>query len=195
MKDIHDIRPPMNVGIDPGLFITIGIILAALILGGILFTLIRKWLKNRTAGKNAPLRLPLIPPYESAIQKIDLLMTKERTDLRQFYFELTTILREYIGRSFDFRAAEMTSQEFVKKLHGLSLDIELKHRVSRFHAQTDPIKYAGITPDKAQVDQDLSDIKTLIETIETHLIGKKQTDQSQTTPDTGAAHLLLKGDT
>lgn len=193
MKDIHDIRPPMNVGVDPGIFITIGVISGALILGILLFILIRKWLKNRSAGKNAPLRLPLIPAYESAIQKIDLLMTQERADLRQFYFELTTILREYIGRSFDFRAAEMTSQEFVTHLQGLCLDIEVKHRVSRFHAQTDPIKYAGITPDKARVDNDLTEIRTLIETIETHLIDKKQSDQSQTTPDTRTAHPRLKG--
>ncbi len=166
MEDVHDIRPPVEVGFDPNILITIGWIIGAVLVFLLIFYFIKKWLKNRKKPSDQKIVLPLIPPFEAAMKKIDLLMKKDRTDLRLFYFDLTAIFNDYIGKSFKFQAIEMTSQEFVKQLNQINLDINVKSDIVRFQAKTDPIKYAGTIPQKKQVEIDIGTIKNLIEKIE-----------------------------
>jgi hypothetical protein len=179
MEDIHDIRPPVEVGFDPNILITIGWILGAILVFLLIFYFIKKWLKNRKKPSDQKIVQPLIPPFEAAMKKIDLLMKKDRVDLRVFYFDLTAIFKDYIGKSFKFHAIEMTSQEFVKQLNQINLDINVKSEIVRFQTQTDPIKYAGTIPQKKQVGNDIVTIKSLIEEIETYQIKERQNERDR----------------
>ncbi len=179
MEDIHGIRPPVEVGFDPNFLITIGWILGAILVFLLVFYFIKKWLKNRKKSSKSNIDLPLVPPFETAMTRIDLLKKKDRADLRLFYFDLTVIFRDYTGQSFKFHAIEMTSQEFAKQLNLLSLDISVKREIIRFQTQTDPIKYAGTTPQEVQVENDIVTIKSLIEDIETFQAKERQKERDQ----------------
>lgn len=177
MTDIHGIRPPVPVGVDPML-----LKMAAMAAGGILvlillFLLVRYWLKKR--GRPEPLKaLPLpVPPHAEALGALDLLLQKEILDLRLFYFDLTAILRHYIGRSFAINASEMTSQEFIRCIGKIDMDRAIKRDMAQFQTLADPFKYAGIVPEAGRVKEDLAWVRQMIDQTESHLARKKQGEE------------------
>ncbi len=166
MQDIHAIRPPVAAGIDPVLLwlipaIVLGI--AALVLAGIF---LKRRLKNRAAPRPDKAVLPQIPPYQTAMAALRQMKADRVTDARQFYFELTLVLRQYLDGSFNCRTCEMTSQEFVRVLSFPELGKELKQQVIRFVNASDPIKYGGDMPSADQVKEDIERVIGFVEKIE-----------------------------
>jgi len=173
MQDIHGIRPPVSVGFDPALLKTILIVLGVVLLLILLFFLIKKlWKKKLTHDLKY---LPEPPPaFETAIKQLDLLLQNPLPDPRLLYFDLTAVLRNYIGRSFNINAIEMTSQEFIKNLNFFDIDSEIKNSISKFLNLSDSFKYAGMIPSKEQADKDLLFIKEKITKIEKTLIKQRE---------------------
>lgn len=178
MQDIHGIRPPVRVGFDPALLKTILIVLGAALFLILLFFLIKKLWKKKPAHDLKYLPEPL-PAFEAAIKQLDLLLQNQLPDPRLFYFDLTAVLRNYIGRSFNINAIEMTSQEFIKNLNLLDIDSEIKNSISKFLNLSDSFKYAGINPLKEQADRDLLFIKEKITKIEATLIRQREKMQEK----------------
>ena len=166
MQDIHDIRPPVQVGFDPMLIKIILMVLGGILVLAVLFFLIRKWLKTRKHSKFLKYLPEPIVPYEAALKELDLLFQTRMVDPRLFYFDLSAVIRKYIGRSFNISAVEMTSQEFIKGINRLNLDKTIKKDIAGFLKLSDPFKYAGIVPGKDLVKEDFLFIKEKIHQIE-----------------------------
>lgn len=114
MKDIHNIRPPVQAGFDSAVFTVILVVIGAILLLVLLFFLIKKILNRRKQSKGLKYLPEPVPPYDAALKELELLFQKQTNDPRQFYFSLTAVLKKYIGRCFHSNALEMTSQEFIK---------------------------------------------------------------------------------
>lgn len=166
MQDIHGIRPPVQVGLDPMLLKIMLMVLVGILVLGLLFFLIRKWLKKRRTPKELKLLPEPMAPYDASLKELELLFQRPMIDPRLFYFDLTYILRKYIGRSFNIRATEMTSQEFIRNINQLNFSQDVKKDISKFQNLSDPFKYAGMAAQKEQVKQDLAFIKQIICRIE-----------------------------
>ena len=123
MEDIHDILAPFQVGMDPVFIKTILAVSAGFILAALLYALIRYFLKKRKdPSKDILLLPPPLPPLAAALKAIRDLESHQGPDLRAFYFQLTAILKKYMGRVFLFHAAEMTTQEFIKAIYRFDLE-------------------------------------------------------------------------
>ena len=168
MQDINDIRPPVQVGFDPMLLKYIGMGLLATLACGILFFLIKKYIKKRQQPRDLKYLPAPMPPYDRALKELELL-SRQMGHPRFFYFELTAVLRNYIGRSFAINAIEMTSQEFLKGMNRLSFDSAVKKDIAGFVQFTDTIKYAGMVPEKGRPAADLGFVKERIQKIEQDL--------------------------
>jgi len=185
MQDIHAIRPPVPVGINATtMYILLGVLIAILI-SLLVFFLVRKWLRNRKAAEKAIDMPESIPPYKAAMNSLKRLSRSANIDPRLFYFDLTLVLRKYIGDCFCTTAAEMTSQEFIKSLGKIDLEKQIKQQIVRFQALCDPIKYAGIIPDHLQIQGDLNLVEKMIEQIETRLVETRQSEPDTFEPDQG----------
>lgn len=167
MQDIHGIRPPVPVGIDLSIPQTIGLVLAGIVLLGLVFFLIRRWMKNKTTGRNEISVTPPLPPYEAAMNLLGDLQNRSMDDPRQVYFDLTFIFRDYIGQTYTVQCVEMTSEQFSVCLKTLDLPLDLKNRFLRFQDRCDTIKYAGNHPENQLILKDIEFIKDLIDKIET----------------------------
>lgn len=178
MQDIHGIRPPVQVGFDPMLLKIILMVLGAILVLALLFFLIKTWLKKRKQPKDLKYLPAPMAPYEAALKELELLFQRQILDPRFFYFDLTAVLRRYIGRSFGINAIEMTSQEFIKSINRLDLDKGVKKEITKFMKWSDPFKYAGIIPEKDQVKEDLLLIKKMVIQIEKDLVKGKQGEES-----------------
>ncbi|OGR59842.1 MAG: hypothetical protein A3J80_03675 [Desulfobacula sp. RIFOXYB2_FULL_45_6] len=174
MQDIHDIRPPVAAGLDPVTTKMILIILACLLLAGLLFFLIGKWLKKRKGPKDIEAAAMPLSPFEEAAKALDSLLQRPMDDPRLFYYDLTFVLRHYMGRSFHTNAVEMTSEEFVRELVRLDLEKDIKKEISCFQAMSDPFKYAGVPAEKSMVIKDLDGVREVILKIEKNLAEKRE---------------------
>ena len=174
MQDIHEIRPPVPVGMDPifiyGLMIAAALLL--LVLAGWIFW---RWWKKRSGKEAVPETEAMPEPFDEATMHLDALVGKNPSDIRVFYFELTGILRRYIGRSFQVNAAEMTSEEFARSLNHLPMEKDIRKKILGFQEFSDPIKYAARIPEPQRPGLDISDIRSLIGRIEQQI--RHQTDQ------------------
>jgi len=69
------------------------------------------YFKRRNKEEYIP---PPLPPYELAMKHLNELQAKklwQEGNVKQYYIELTDILRAYIGRRFEINALEMTTDE------------------------------------------------------------------------------------
>ncbi len=173
MEDIHGIRPPVTAGFDTAVLQILLTLFGVAALLAVLFFIIKKMWRKKTQTKELKYLPAPENPYDAALKQLDLLSGNAMSDPRLFYFDLTAVLRNYIGRSFHINAIEMTSQEFVKNMNRLDFDRGIKKRVSKFVDISDSFKYAGITPLKAQADKDFEFVKQNITKIEETLDQQK----------------------
>ncbi|MFW5759191.1 MAG: hypothetical protein ACOCYO_10960, partial [Bacteroidota bacterium] len=116
LKDIKDIlkQPVTFTEILPW-------ILLVIILGIIAFFLI-KYIKKRRKKKSEPESIwekPEVPAHIAAISSLENLKAKklwEQGYIKQYYIELTEIIRQYIEKRFEVEALEMTTPETLAAL-------------------------------------------------------------------------------
>ncbi len=156
MQDIHDIEPPVPVGMDP-FFIQLLMILAGILAIAGLALLLFFYLKRRKqhrVSQNTPMLPPPLPPDQAALNALNTLADTMEKDPRQYYFDISAILKIFMGKVFNMGVPEMTTREVLATLSGLDLDKELTTRTRDFFQFAAMVKYAGITPDILRIRKD-----------------------------------------
>ncbi|MEI8121601.1 MAG: hypothetical protein WCI20_06085 [bacterium] len=162
-KSIADARSP--IWIYPGLKGFIGYTLAILGLAALGYGAWRLFRKVRRA-----VQLRRMSPRERALFELAELMARDLVGhdrVKEFYFELTMIVRTYIERAHAIRAPEQTTEEFlviVSQDPRFSRDVA--KRLREFMQAADLVKYAGVQPSPVSVDNSMTTAKTYIETDE-----------------------------
>jgi hypothetical protein len=127
--------------------------LAAAGLGAVLALFIRRRLRARAAHRPAP---PPRPAHEVALERLDRLGAQLATsdDLRPFIFELSEIIREYLGARFAFDSLELTTEELVLRLRRRVPVQEMRGfvlgEVEGWLAGCDLVKFAKVSPSMAE---------------------------------------------
>jgi hypothetical protein len=118
MTDIHDILPPIPVGINAPWLIPVLIALGAVALLALAWWLWKKYKKDRTIETI----VPELPPEMTAMRALDEISDVRRLDGKTFYFRLSAILRQYVFGRFSVGAPEMTTEEFLPCIEALEMD-------------------------------------------------------------------------
>lgn len=148
---IRDIRGPVYFSAN---YLLLIIAASLLILSGIIFAgvMIYKKLKKQ---KPAPLETP-ISARENAITALEALRAKDLPasgKAREYYYELSDIVRKYTEEAFAVRAPEMTTEEF---LHSPGLSQALsgaqRNMMKEFLKFCDIVKFARYGPDEKEMD-------------------------------------------
>lgn len=172
MQDINPIKAPVMVGLDPGLVKMILLVAGGLVLLIlVIFWAFRFW---KARSKKAEQELtPVIPAYTLALRELDRLDQTPVVDSRAFYFDLGSLVKRYIGSSYDMNALEMTTQELVKQIRFTGMDKALTQNVAQFLIVSDPFRYGPVVPDPSQVKTDLASVRQLITGMEADLESKR----------------------
>jgi hypothetical protein len=128
------------------------ITISLLTLAGLIFLFRYLWIKSR----KPPPPPPPIPPYDEAVEALAALRRKELIEkglLREYVFELSDILKRYMGRQFDSNAAEYTTEEMVDYIKTAPFESELKKTMEWFFSTTHPVKFAKMVPETKTVKQ------------------------------------------
>ncbi len=163
-KPIRDIVGPMSEPITfmeilPYLLIILGI-------GAIVYFVIffMKRYKPKQIGEQA--FEPKIPAHLLALQQLRALDEKklwQTARVKQYYIELTEIIRSYIERRFNIFAMEMTSGEIKSALDSIDAEPALKNKFFTMLDNADLAKFAKYEP---LPDENYSSMKICIEFIE-----------------------------
>lgn len=127
-KTIKHIREiPFRI-LDYWLYLVIGIIVLLVILYFVFFY------KRKERAEKRKVEVPPEPPYEQAVKNLKQLQKKklwENGEIKEYYSELTDILRLYIHRRYKINALEQTSDELLNAIK----------QVTRLNQQRDDLKY------------------------------------------------------
>ncbi len=161
-EDIRDIKPPVNFAGDNLLFIIIGalILLLALIA---LAVFLKKRLKK--GPKKEP--LPAKPAHQIAYEALQALKAKNlpaKGEIKQYYIELSNIVRHYLENRFRLRAPEMTTEEFLYSLQESdSLSGAQKNLLKQFLGHCDLVKFARYGPTQKEIENSFNAAEKLVE--------------------------------
>jgi hypothetical protein len=165
--DLRPLAPPVDVYVkDWTLVYVAAAVGGAVVLGGIGFIIGRVVKRRRRRAAPAELALDLRAPHEIALERLRLLERSGRldeVDRRPFYFEVTEIVRDYLGRRFGFDALDMTSFELLGALERAAAPEPVRADVERWLAGCDLIKYARVAADHGEASATLASAVTLVE--------------------------------
>lgn len=165
--DIKEIKEPYDVPFDlmrwlkkyKWILLAWLLILAA-VLGFVLWRKYRKQPEEPTARPK-----PKRPAHEIALEKLEELRQKklwQNNRTKEFYIELSDIIREYIEFRFDVIALEMTTDETVSVLKFNGIDEAQVKALNQMLQMADLAKFAKYTPIANENEQCFDIAKTFV---------------------------------
>lgn len=159
-KGIYDIKPVYNAKINWKLVIII-VLISLLSIAILIFLFI--YLKKRFFTKQyiEEKRFePTIPPHVTAIKELDRIKNEkiwQQGRLKEYYTDVTTVLRQYIEHRFMVAALEMTSDEILDSVNLLQIaDESVQNTLKQILLLADLVKFAKWVPSSLEHDTTLN---------------------------------------
>jgi len=144
------------------LYLGIAAILALMVIAaGLLY-----YFKKIRRVKGADQEIYLGPPHEVALKELEALLAKNllgQGQIKQFYFELSEIIRRYLGRRFQIYTLERTTAEIVGQIEGLYLAQDIYAIIITFLDDTDLVKFAKYIPGSRENEGVIEMARTIID--------------------------------
>jgi hypothetical protein len=147
LKEIHDVKPPVNVAREFADYLPYIILLVVIGLAVMVYL----WWKKRKQklSQKAEETTPetKIEPYDWAMKRLTELEAKtlwEKGFVKEYYSEVTEIVREYIEKEFFIPALESTTEELLVRME--KEEIMDLIRLRRFLTLADLVKFAKLIP-------------------------------------------------
>lgn len=166
-QGLFDIKPIIEVEKSPSQWWKYILITLALLC---LIGLLLYWFIWRTKPLTKEEKIALLPPYDRAklaLQQLDESTYLENAELKDYYSDLTFIIRKYIDEKVYDRALESTTDELIDRLNllkdGNQMDInkdDIKN-IETILKRADLVKFAKSAPDieLAKLDRNTIDIE------------------------------------
>jgi len=163
------------------IYILSAIILIALVILGLWY---RKKLKNTNPKEKPKLKKPKEAAHVIALRDLETLKEQklwQSNRVKEYYVELTDILRKYLFNRFDIYAMEMTSDEIltaIKQIH--EVNEELKNKTRQFLTIADFVKFAKANPLPNDHDTSMKTVYSFVEETKQVAVEPKPKSQQKT---------------
>jgi len=159
---LKDLKPQAELEADykPFLFL-----LAALASTVYLVYRLVRFLKNR---KKAPVLKPerIRSAEEVAREAIERLLARklvEQGQFKQFYLELSEIIKRFLGSKLGVHSLERTTEEFTRDLRAVSVPSAQYRMIREFLEDCDLVKFAKYRPGTEEVEQIIARSRSMID--------------------------------
>lgn len=145
--ELRDIKQPLSIPFDYILLISIIAIFLLLALGGFFGYRFYKLKKERGYLIKPP--EPPRPAHEIALESLDLLKQKELPQkgfVKQYYTEISEIIRRYLENRYFIRALEETSFEILQDVEDQEIEREQIESLKEILELSDLVKFAKHVP-------------------------------------------------
>ncbi|MDT7831263.1 hypothetical protein RQM59_02670 [Flavobacteriaceae bacterium S356] len=159
----------------------IWVILGLLLIGLLLYFI----LKKKKIEEQEEI-IPLLPPYEEALEKLKVLDHKllwQNNKIKQYYSELTEIIREYIEKELKVPALEITSDELInyikdfKDAETLDLSKETFEKLKGLLQEADLVKFAKSKPLSHEIEEDRKDAEDILNSMKPKPVIEEEDDE------------------
>lgn len=170
-QKLYDIKPIIEVEkSSSNWWIWLLVILAALALIGFLLW----WFVWREKPLTEEEEIALLPPYDRAklaLKKLDNSQYLMRSEVKEYYSELTMIIRKYLDEKVYDRSLESTTDELIQRLQLLkegnqfAFTKETILNLETILKRADLVKFAKSAPDTALIEMDRATIEKEIDSV------------------------------
>lgn len=170
-QKLYDIKPIIEVEkSSSNWWIWLLVILATLALIGFLLW----WFVWREKPLTEEEEIALLPPYDRAklaLKKLDNSQYLMRSEVKEYYSELTMIIRKYLDEKVYERSLESTTDELMNRLQLLKegnqfpFSKETLNNLETILKRADLVKFAKSAPDTALIEMDRATIEKEIESV------------------------------
>jgi hypothetical protein len=149
-KDLRGIKPQADLPRDYQWVWWTTSLLLLLSLAG--YWLYRR-LKRKSGGELTPVPMEQSPDEEArkAIEKLEARNLIRRGLIKEYYFELSEIVKRYLGRRLKIPSLERTTEEFAFDLEHSQLLWDQRQIVRRFLEDCDLVKFARYAPSDGEI--------------------------------------------
>lgn len=161
--DIRDIKVPIEFKSGKAIYYYLAA-LAIIMLGIAGYFYWRAKKKGMLSAESIDLR----KPWEIAYEELALLKEKNypaEGKAKQFYVELTEIVRAYLGRIYGIPVLDMTTEEFLACIIEGNITEELSNRLKIFLDFADLVKFAKLIPEIEKMNIDFDEAAEIIECV------------------------------
>lgn len=161
-KAIYDIKQPFAVSYtfwdwikDNWYWIAVPLLVILAVIGFIIY-----WRKRPKKEVIAEAIKPTIPAHETAITKLKELKEKklwQQDEVKQYYIELSDVLREYLEKRYVIKTHEKTTDEIFTGLRSMPISQENKNLLKQILVLSDLVKFAKQKPVPEENEQIMQD--------------------------------------
>ncbi len=159
--NIRDIKGPIEFKTSKAIYYYLGgLAVVILAIAGYFYWRAKK--RGMLSGEPIDLR----KPWEIAYEELALLKVKNylsEGNFKQFYVELTEIVRAYLGRIYGIPVLDMTTEEFLDCIAEGDITEELFNRLKEFLNFADLVKFAKLVPEPEKIEVDFGEAAGIIE--------------------------------
>jgi hypothetical protein len=163
-----------------------------IILAALAYFIWRKMRRRKDFG-----HIDLRPAWEIAFEKLAKLEQKGLVgegQFKEYYIELTEILRYYLGRMFAANIPDMTTDEFFSSFEIIGLPEDIKENMKKFFNHADLVKFAKYIPDAERSKLDFIYVHDIVERVRQDFQAKAEMEARIAPPSSGkGTPVVLKG--
>jgi len=159
--DIRDVKPPLSIGINKFILL---VVIIFIFVGAYLYFIMRQ--KENPTGEEQVIEEDHLSPEEIANKRLDELLAKgllKDSLVKEFYIELSDIIRRYISDKYGVPVIERTTDEVCRDLKK-SGTAERKRQVEikEFLENCDMVKFAKYIPVENEINTDVEKGREII---------------------------------
>ena len=150
-KELRDVKSPVYIPFDYLSFSLV--VIGALILAAMIFFGYKFYQKRKESGYLFIPPEPPRPAHEIALEALNALIAKDllmQKEFKQYYIELSEIIRTYIEGRFFIKALEETSYEILNDIHQQEITEESYSALKELLELSDLVKFAKYQPVEAE---------------------------------------------
>jgi hypothetical protein len=135
-----------------------------IIIGYFLYKPFKKWRERRRAEKKEEMT-PARPCNEIALEalmKMDPVDYFEKRKIKEFYFEITEIVRQFLEANYHIDTMDKTSLEIIGELERVERDFNKVRNLDRYFSECDLVKFAKLRPGLAEMKQKKSESENIV---------------------------------
>jgi hypothetical protein len=154
--------------------------------GGVLLLVIVAilvWWKIRRGRERPTGPIDTRKPWEIASERLAVLKEKNyfaSGEFKQFYIELTDIIREFLQRVYEIPVLDMTTYEFLTAIIQHDIEEQLYNRLKQFLEFADLVKFAKLIPELEKVNSDFDEAVMIVDYIRQNEINRLSTPVGMT---------------
>ncbi len=172
-KAFYDIKQPLTIKytfwdwLRDNWKLIAGILAGLIVGGGSIFYLLKKPKKEVVVEEVKP----DIPLHIQALQKLEEIKSKQlwqHDQVKQYYIELSDVVREYLEKRYTIQALEQTSEEIFASLRHMDIASEDRNLLRQLLVLSDMVKFAKEKPAANENEKSMENAVTFIKDTQPH---------------------------